>query len=90
MATDGGSKVIFVKAMRNAGIRVDDILVIFFYDIFDFSKSDLFDLKINMHSLCTWKDIINYIEKNKLYSDTEITNLNFFLSNPEDWRRVHE
>ena len=86
LATDGGSKVLFVKAMRQAGLTVDDVFVIFYYNIFDFTKSPLYDFKVNIHFLCTWKDIINVIKKKKLYDDEDIANLNYFLSNPEDWR----
>ena len=39
LATDGGSKVIFVEAMRKVGLAVKDIFVIFYYDIFDFEES---------------------------------------------------
>ena len=38
LATDGGSKIIFVEAMRKAGLVVKDIFVIFYYDIFDFEE----------------------------------------------------
>ena len=89
LATDGGSKVIFIKAMRQAGLKVEDIFVIFYYDIFDFTKSPLYDSKINIHFLCTWKDIINVVKKKKLYDGNEIDNLNYFLSNPEKWRAKH-
>ena len=36
LATDGGSKVIFIKAMRQAGLTVEDVFVIFYYNIFNF------------------------------------------------------
>ena len=65
MATDGGSKVIFVEAMRKAGLKVKDIFVIFYYDIFNFEKSVLSKLNVNIHSLCTWKDIISVLEEKK-------------------------
>ena len=86
LATDGGSKITFINAMREAELEVKDIFVIFYYDIFDFKKSDLFKLNVKIHSLCTWKDIINYIEKNKLYTEKEILDLKIFLSNPNKWR----
>ena len=87
LATDGGSKVIFVNAIRDAGLIIKDILVIFYYDIFDYKKSDLFKLNVNIHSLCTWKDIVNYLEKNEIYNESEILSLKKFLQNPEDWRK---
>ena len=86
LATDGGSKVIFVEAMRNAGLIVRDIFVIFYYDIFNFENSALSKLNVNIHSLCTWKDIISVIERKKLFNSNDINNLKAFLSNPDDWR----
>ena len=86
LATDGGSKVIFVEAMRKAGLVVKDIFVIFYYDIFNFEESILSKLNVNIHSLCTWQDIISIIEKRNLFSQTDIVNLKEFLSKPDEWR----
>ena len=86
LATDGGSKVIFVEAMRKAGLQVKDIFVIFYYDIFNFEESVLSKLSVNIHSLCTWKDIISVLEKRNLFSQTDIENLKEFLSKPDNWR----
>ena len=87
LATDGGSKVIFVEAMRKAGLIVKDIFVIFYYDIFNFESSVLSKLDVKIHSLCTWKDIISVIEKKNLFNPSDIINLKEFLSNPDEWRR---
>jgi len=86
LATDGGSKVIFVEAMRKAGLAVKDIFVIFYYDIFNFEDSALSKLNVKIHSLCTWKDIISVLEKRNTFNQTNIENLKEFLSRPEDWR----
>ena len=86
LATDGGSKITFVNAIREAGLLVKDIFVIFYYDIFDFEKSDLSKLNVKLHSLCTWKNIITYLEKNNVYSETEIHSLKEFLRDPQGWR----
>tara|TARA_Y100000590_G_scaffold231638_1_gene260983 strand:+ start:3331 stop:3981 length:651 start_codon:yes stop_codon:yes gene_type:complete len=87
LATDGGSKVIFIDAMIKAGLKVEDVFVIFYYDIFNFTKSKLFDYKIKIHSLCTWKNIIDVIEKQKIFKSDEIVNLKLFLAKPELWRK---
>ena len=87
LATDGGSKVVFVEAMRRAGLVVNDIFVIFYYDIFNLENSLLSKLNVNIHSLCTWKDIISVIEKKNSYKENDIKNLKKFLSNPDDWRK---
>ena len=89
LATDGGSKIIFINALREAGLIVKDIFVIFYYDIFDFESSELSQMNIKIHSLCTWKDIINYIETEKIYNESEISNLKEFLSNPKTWREKY-
>jgi orotate phosphoribosyltransferase len=86
LATDGGSKVIFIDAMRKAGLTVKDIFVIFYYDIFNFEESVLSKLNVNIHSLCTWKDIISVLEKRNIFDQTDIENLKEFLSRPDDWR----
>jgi len=87
LATDGGSKVVFVEAMRKAGLTVKDIFVIFYYDIFNFEDSVLSKLDVKIHSLCTWKNIISVIEKRNLYNQNDIHNLKNFLYNPDDWRK---
>ena len=87
LATDGGSKIIFVEAMRKAALAVKDIFVIFYYDIFKFEDSVLSKLNVNLHSLCTWKDIISVLEKRNTFSQTDIANLKEFLSRPDDWRK---
>ena len=87
LATDGGSKIIFIEAIRKAKLEITDIFVIFYYDIFDFKKSYLSNYQVNLHSLCTWKDIINIIKIKKLYSTKQITSLENFLYNPEKWRK---
>ena len=41
LATDGGSKVIFIDALKKANLNISDIFVIFYYDIFDIKKTPL-------------------------------------------------
>ena len=90
LATDGGSKVVFINAMREAGLIVEDVFVIFYYDIFDFKQSPLSDLNVKMHYLCSWSDIIKIIEEKNLFSKENIENLKNFLSKPEEWRKKYD
>tara|TARA_B100000029_G_C17378075_1_gene888636 strand:- start:170 stop:811 length:642 start_codon:yes stop_codon:yes gene_type:complete len=89
LATDGGSKVVFINAMREAGLIVEDVFVIFYYDIFDFKKSPLSDLNVKMHYLCSWSNIIKIIEEKNLFTTENIDNLKNFLSAPEVWRKKY-
>ncbi len=90
LATDGGSKITFVNAIREAGLIVKDIFVIFYYDIFDFKKSDLSKLGVKIHSLCTWRNVVTYLEKYKIYNESEIISLKEFLNDPQGWREKNE
>ena len=87
LATDGGSKVIFIEALKEASLKVTDIFVIFYYDIFDIKKSPLSSLNVKIHSLCTWKNIIKVIKNKNLYSSEKIKSLENFLKNPDKWRK---
>ncbi len=86
LATDGGSKINFVNAIRDAGLVVKDIFVIFYYDIFEFEKSELSKLNVRIHSLCNWKNIVSYLEKNNVYNKSDIYSLKLFLKDPQGWR----
>ena len=86
LATDGGSKITFVEALRKAELIISDIFVIFYYDIFNFEQSPLSKMNVKIHSLCTWNNIINILRIKKIFSENEISNLENFLNNPEEWR----
>ena len=58
LATDGRSKVNFVKAMREADGECDHCFVIFFYDIYPEGKKILADLGVTLHALTTWWDVL--------------------------------
>jgi len=90
LATDGQSKVIFIDALRKFNINVSDIFVIFYYDIYDISKTPLATLDVQIHYLCTWKNIINILQKNEFISKNQIKNLKLYLTDPEKWRQMNE
>ena len=86
LATDGASKVVFLEALKKKDLKVSDIFVIFYYDIFDIKKTKLGSINVKIHSLCTWMNIIEVIKSKKLYSTKEIQDLENFLKDPEEWR----
>ncbi len=65
MATDGGSKLHFIKALRQNKLKVKDIYVIFYYGIYPKAKKNISKMRVNLNYLTSWKDILsispNYI-----------------------------
>ena len=65
MATDGGSKIHFINAMRKSHLSVKDIFVVFFYNVYPNAKKNINKMKINLNYLASWQDILevspNYI-----------------------------
>ena len=86
LATDGGSKIVFINALKDVEIKISDIFVIFYYDIFDLKKTPLGSFDIKIHSLCTWKNIIEVMKKKTMYPPDQIKNLEDFLKDPDKWR----
>ena len=54
LATDGGSKLNFVEALRKAETEVAHCFVIFHYGIFPQSVGDLKARGVTLHALATW------------------------------------
>ena len=77
MATDGGSKLHFIKSLRQNKLKVKDIYVVFYYGIYPKAKKNISKMKVNLNYLTSWRDILtispNYI------SDKDYKNLKNYL-----------
>ena len=77
MATDGGSKLHFIKALRQNKLKVKDIYVVFYYGIYPKAKKNISKMKVKLNYLTSWRDILtispNYI------SDKDHKNLKNYL-----------
>jgi orotate phosphoribosyltransferase len=89
MATDGGSKVNFCNALRNAGAKVDHVFVLFYYDIFPEGKKILGDLGITMHYLATWWDILAVARESGKFSPKMLEQVEAFMRDPNGWSKAH-
>ena len=58
LATDGGSKINFVEALRGAGAVVEDIFVVFFYGAFPGADETFENMGVKLHYLATWQDVL--------------------------------
>ena len=87
LATDGGSKLNFINAIRTAGAEVNHIFVIFYYDIFKDALEKLQAETVSLHYLATWWDVLAAIKADPAYSDERVAKVEAFLNAPVQWSR---
>jgi orotate phosphoribosyltransferase len=85
LATDGGSKVGFAEALREAGARVDHTFVIFFYGVFPGVAEELAKAGLSLHSLTTWHDVLAVAKARKSFPPETLAVIESFLSDPVSW-----
>ena len=66
LATDGGSKLNFINAIRTAGAEVNHIFVIS-YDIFTDAMTKLAEENVSLHYLATWWDVLERLNKTQQF-----------------------
>ena len=90
LQTDGGSKKVFIDALRDAGAEIKHAFVVFHYGIFEQSKKNMDDLGITLHELTNWWHVLN-VAKAQNYFDTEtLSEVESFLKAPEIWQKMDE
>jgi orotate phosphoribosyltransferase len=89
LATDGGSKINFIDALRTAGSEVSDIFVVFFYDIFPGALETLDKVGVKLHYLCTWHDVLQVAKEDEYFSSGAISEVQKFLNDPVYWSATH-
>jgi orotate phosphoribosyltransferase len=90
LTTDGGSKLKFVEAIRKAEGICNDTAVIFYYDIFPGTLAKLSQDNINLHYLCTWKDILEAARKGNYFDIETLDQVELFLNDPINWATTHQ
>ena len=89
LATDGGSKISFINALREAGATVTDVFVIFFYGAFPGAEETMAKAGVNMHYLCDWWDVLAVAEAAGDFTTEEIDGVREFLADPLRWSADH-
>jgi orotate phosphoribosyltransferase len=89
LATDGGSKLVFIEALKKAEAKVTDCFVIFHYGIFPQSVEMLAAAGVKLHSLATWWDALEAAQKHKYFDDKGLAETRAFLEAPEQWSANH-
>lgn len=89
LATDGGSKINFCNALRQAGQRCDHTFVFFFYDIFPRARESLAEIGMTLHHLVTWWDILAVARESPSFAAGKLDEVERFLNAPLDWSAGH-
>jgi orotate phosphoribosyltransferase len=89
MTSDGGSKVNFCNAIREAGAKVEHVFVFFFYDIFPEGRKVLSDLGITMHYLATWWDVLAVAKESGKFDKGKLAEVESFMRDPDGWSKAH-
>ena len=89
LATDGGSKLVFIDALKKAEAKVTDCFVIFHYGIFPQSVETLAVAGVKLHALATWWDALEAAQKHKYFDEKGLAETRAFLEAPEKWSANH-
>ncbi len=89
LATDGGSKVTFVEALRGAGAEVTDIFVVFFYGAFPGAEDTMKNLGVTLHHLATWENVLKAAEDGQYFDQDATRGVRGFLDDPIGWSKAH-
>lgn len=85
LQTDGGSKKVFIDALRAAGAVVEDAFVIFHYGIFPASLQNMRDMGVNLHALTDWWAVLNAARKMSSFDAETLAEVELYLHNPAAW-----
>jgi orotate phosphoribosyltransferase len=89
MTSDGRSKINFCKALRDAGAKVEHVLVFFFYDIFPEAPQILRELGVTLHSLATWWDVLAVAKASGRFDAAKLAEVERFMHDPAAWSKDH-
>ena len=89
LATDGGSKLNFVDALRTAGAQVEHAFVVFHYGIFPEGIAQLEQRGVRLHALATWWDALAVAEETGYLDRAGLATVRAFLEAPNDWSAQH-
>ncbi|MGQ0526469.1 MAG: orotate phosphoribosyltransferase [Alphaproteobacteria bacterium] len=89
MQTDGGSKKVFINALREAGADIKHAFVVFHYGIFEASTANMKEMGITLHALCTWWDVLEVAKEKKYFDAGTLASVESFLKDPHQWAVRH-
>ena len=89
ISTDGRSKIELARALRAMEAQVDHVLVMFFYDVFAEARSLLAELRVNLHHLATWRDVLAEARASGYLAGAAADDVQRFIDDPARWSLDH-
>jgi orotate phosphoribosyltransferase len=89
LTTDGGSKIQFAQALRDAGAICDHTFVVFFYGVFPGAFETMARMNLTLHHLCTWWDVLEACRERPYFPEASLREVRRFLENPVAWSAAH-
>ncbi|WP_102108538.1 orotate phosphoribosyltransferase [Oceaniglobus roseus] len=88
LATDGGSKLSFVDAIRETGASCAHTAVVFYYGIFPGTLETLEGHGVRLHHLCTWWDVLAEARAQGSFDAATLEEVESFLRQPRAWQEA--
>jgi orotate phosphoribosyltransferase len=88
LASEGTSKLNFVRAIRQAGGHIDQAFVIFNYGIFPQIETSLAAEGITLLALATWWDVARTAERQGRFAPGQYEAIESFLKDPNGWSKA--
>ena len=89
LTTDGGSKVGFAEAIREAGGECGHAFVVFYYDVFADAPATLANAGLTLHHLTTWREVLDASRAGGHFDDDTHAAVESFLADPLAWSAEH-
>jgi orotate phosphoribosyltransferase len=89
LATDGGSKISFCEAIREAGQEVRNCFVLFYYDAFPGTNETFQALGVRLHWLTTWRHVLAAARQSGHFAPRVLSEVERFLDDPVSWSAAH-
>ncbi len=89
LTTDGQSKINFLRALRTAGLQVEHVLSLFYYDTFDARTRFQKEQGVTLHALATWSSVLAYATAHRALQPAALSEIANFLEHPAEWSEAH-
>lgn len=87
LITDAGSKLNFIEAIRSAGAKIHDVIVIF--DRLQGGREALKNEEIQLHAITDMNLVLSEAETSGFLSNEELKSVQEYLVSPSNWHKKH-